>query len=200
MADDFGAIAELGGAAAIELAASALAERGAKPGKCRNCGAPVLAAYCAICGQERDTHRHTLAHLLHDLVSEIGSFDSRVLRTIVALLFKPGELPLAFREGRTRRYMPAIRLYLFVSLVFFLILSAASIALVQIQLQEVPNAYTVKTLPNGGVAIVSNGKVTPMPAIVAGKVKDKSLLPGSHSGLTSDVHLFSRIGRYDQRI
>jgi hypothetical protein len=200
MSDDLGAIAELGGAAAIELAASALVERGAKPGKCKNCGAPVLAAYCAVCGQERDTHRHTLAHLLHDLVSEIGNFDSRILRTIVALLFKPGELPLAFREGRTRRYMPAIRLYLFVSLVFFLILSAASIALVQIELQEVPNAYTVKTLPNGGVAIVSNGKVTPMPAIVAGKVRDKSLSPGSHSGLTSDVHFFEPIGRYHQRI
>jgi len=200
MADDFGAIAELGGAAAIELAASALAEHGAKPGKCKNCGAPVLAAYCAVCGQERDTHRHTLGHLFHDLISEIGSFDSRILRTVVALLFQPGELPLAFREGRTRRYMPSIRLYLFVSLIFFLILSAASIALIQIQLQEVPNAYTVKAMPNGGVTIVSNGKVSVMPAIVARKAGDKNLSPGTHSGLSSDVHFFEPIGRYHQRI
>jgi hypothetical protein len=200
MSDDFGAIAELGGAAAIELAASALAERGAQPVKCKNCGAPILAAYCAICGQERETHRHTLRQLLHDAVSELASFDSRVLRTIVALLFEPGELPLAFRQGRTRRYMPALRLYLFVSLVFFLTLSAAGIALFQIQLQEVPNAYSVRALPNGGLAIVSNGKVSPMPAIVAGKSKDRNLSPGSHSGLTSDVHFFERIGKYHQRI
>jgi hypothetical protein len=198
--DDFGAIAELGGAAAIELAASALAERGAKPGKCKNCGAPVLAAYCAVCGQERETHRHTLGQLLHDAVSELASFDSRVLRTVAALLFEPGELPLAFREGRTRRYMPALRLYLFVSLLFFLTLSAAGIALFQIQLQEVPNAYTVKTLPNGGLAIVSNGKVSPMPAIVSGRMRDKNLSPGAHSGLTSEVHFFEPIGRYHQRI
>src|ERR1700730_3367707 len=114
MADDFGAITELGSVAAIELAASALAECGATPGKCKNCGAPVLAAYCAVCGQERETRRHTLWHLFHDLISEIASFDSRILRTLVALLSRPGELPLAFREGRTRRYTPALRLYLFV--------------------------------------------------------------------------------------
>jgi hypothetical protein len=200
MADDFGAITELGGAAAIELAASALAEHGAKPGKCKNCGAPVLAAYCAVCGQERETHRHTLWELLHEVASEFGNFDSRILRTVVALLVQPGELPLAFREGRTRRYMPALRLYLFVSLLFFLTLSAAGIALFQIELQEVPNAYTVKALPNGGVAVVSNGKLTPMPAVVAQKVHDKSLAPGSHSGLTTNVHFFGRIGKYHQRI
>ena len=69
----------------------------------------------------------------------------------------------------------------------------------QIQLQEVPNAYTVKTLPNGAVAIVSNGKVTPMPAIVAGREKDKNLSPGAHSGLTSDVHFFEPIGAQLER-
>ncbi|HEX3430603.1 MAG TPA: DUF3667 domain-containing protein [Rhizomicrobium sp.] len=200
MTDDFGAIAELGGAAAVELAASALAERGAKPVKCKNCGAPVLADYCAVCGQERDTHRHTLWHLLHDVASELGSFDSRVLRTFFALLFQPGELPLAFREGRTRPYMPALRLYLFTSLLFFLVLSAAGIALFQIELQEVPNAYNVIALPNGRLEILSNGKLTPMPAIVAQKAHDKNLSPGSHSGLTTHVHFFEPIGRFHQRI
>jgi hypothetical protein len=200
MSDDLGAIAELSGAAAIELAASTLAERGARPGKCKNCGAPVLASYCAVCGQERETHRHSLVRLLHDVASELGSFDSRLLKTVVALLFKPGELPLAFREGRTRRYMPALRLYLFSSLLFFLVLSAAGIALFQIELQEVPNAYSVKAMPNGGVSVVSNGKLTPMPAVVANKLHDKSLAPGSHSGLTSNVHFFAPIGRYHQRI
>lgn len=200
MSDDFGAITELGGAAALELAASALAERGAKPEPCKNCGAPVLGSYCGVCGQERETHRHTVWHLLHDAAEELGSFDSRVLRTIVALLFEPGELPRAFREGRTRRYMPALRLYLFASLLFFLTLSVAGIALFQIELQEVPNAYTVKTLPNGGLAIQSNGKWTPMPAIVAQKAHDKNLSPGSHSGLTTRVHFFQPVGRFHQQI
>jgi hypothetical protein len=196
MSDEFGAITELGGAAALELAASALAERGAKPARCKNCGAPVLASFCGVCGQERETHRHSLWHLVHDVASELGSFDSRVLRTVIALLFKPGELPLAFREGRTRRYMPALRLYLFTSLVFFVVLSVADIALVQIGLQEVPNAYTVKALSNGRVTVLSSGKVTSMPAAVNFGTHDTNLSPGAHSGLVPDVHVFARIGKY----
>jgi hypothetical protein len=80
-----------------------------------------------------DTHRRSVLHLLHDLLTDIASFDSRVLRTIQALFLKPGELPAAFREGRTQRYVPPIRLYLFVSLIFFLFLSITHIAIVQLE-------------------------------------------------------------------
>lgn len=199
MADDFGAIAELGGAAAVELAASALAARGSKPDKCHNCGAPLLGAYCAICGQERDTHRRSLFGLLHDFVAEISSFDSRVLRTAIALLFRPGELACAFREGRTRRYMPAVRLYLFVSLLFFFVLSVAGIALVQIELREVPNAYFVKTGANGEVIVTANGhQGGPIPAVIGKNAKE--LKPGPHSGMTTRIHFFDRIGELHQKI
>ncbi|HWE06390.1 MAG TPA: DUF3667 domain-containing protein [Rhizomicrobium sp.] len=224
MPDDLGAIAELGGAAAVEIAASALAERGAKTTKCRNCGAPVIGAYCAVCGQERDAHRRSLFKLLHDLFEEIVSFDSRVLRTVIALLFKPGELPLAFHEGRTRRYMPAVRLYLFVSLLFFLTLSVAGIALVQIQIKEVPKAYVVRMLPNGDAVIIAGGKAS-RPILAAeirkalhrqgfnvggtdamkeGKASNsftaQSISPGVHSGLEPDVSFFRPIAAHPPRI
>ena len=51
MVDDLEAIVELSGAAAVELAASALAERGTKAAHCANCGRPLLGPYCAVCGQ-----------------------------------------------------------------------------------------------------------------------------------------------------
>jgi len=201
MPDDFGAIAELGGAVAIEMVATTLAERGYATGICHNCGAPMIAAYCAACGQERDTHRRSLWGLLHDLVADIASFDSRILRTVVALIGRPGELPLAFREGRTRRYVPAVRLYLFSSLLFFLTLSLSGIALIQIELQELPNAYAVKTLPNGEVIVISHGRTSrPIPASVAATTGDKSLSAGVHSGMTTSVHFFGRIGTFHQRI
>lgn len=201
MSDDLGAVAELGGAAAIELAASALAAHGTKTARCHNCNSPVIGAYCPACGQERDTHRRSLRGLAHDFIAEIVSFDSRVLRTVIALLLRPGELAVAFREGRTRRYMPAVRLYLFVSLLFFLVLSVAGIALFQIELREVPHAYTVKALPNGGISVVANGEQgAPIPAAIGQKLKDKSLSPGSHSGMTTRVHFFGRIGEFHQNI
>jgi hypothetical protein len=204
MTDDLGAIAELGGAAAVELAASALAAHGTKTVECHNCGAPTFAAYCAVCGQERDTHRHSLWDLLHDLFVEIVSFDSRILRTVMALLVLPGELSLAFHEGRTRRYMPAVRLYLFVSLLFFLTLSVTGIAIVQIELREVAKAYTVKMGPNGDVVVVGNdGTIKTIPGARAREAMKeggsssytaKSLSPGVHSSLSPRISFFKRIG------
>lgn len=156
MTDDLEAIAELGGAAAIEMVASALVDRGAHADKCPNCSAPVIGLYCAACGQPRNTHRRSVGRLLHEFISEIASFDSRILRTAYALVAKPGELSLAFREGRTQRYVPALRLYLFVSLIFFLVLSVSGIAILQLQLIDSIQTFKISRI-NGKVAITTNG-------------------------------------------
>ncbi len=110
---------------------------GAAP-SCRNCDATLHGPYCAHCGQDTDTHRRSIASLLGDLISDIASFDSRILRTTRALLFQPGELPLAFHQGRMQRYVPAIRLYFFVTLVFFVVLGATGIAILQLQITSTP--------------------------------------------------------------
>jgi hypothetical protein len=203
MSDDMGAIGELGGAAAVELAASAIARRGAAHDDCRNCGAPLPGAYCGDCGQERNTHRRSVWGLLNNLVEEIASFDSRMMRTAWALMAQPGELPLAFHEGRTRRYVPPVRLYLFVSVLFFLTLSVSGIALVQIELKEIPNAYTVQTGTDGNIVITGrDGNTKTIPADKAKEaMKDggpssyssKSLSPGVHSSVAPDIHFFKRV-------
>ena len=120
--------------AAAHIAASALVERGHAVGTCPNCNAPTIGAYCTVCGQERDTHRRLVWGLLKDFFEDLASFDSRILRTVIALLVEPGEIAIAFRDGRTRRYVPALRLYFFVSLVFFLLLSATNLAIIQLEL------------------------------------------------------------------
>jgi hypothetical protein len=123
--EGLGASLETAGAAALEMAVAASLERGGKVSPCKNCAAPVLGAFCAQCGQPTNVHRRSVLHLLHDFFKDIASFDSRILRTVIALFIEPGELSLAFHEGRTQRYVPAVRLYLFVSLIFFLFLSAS---------------------------------------------------------------------------
>ncbi|MGA9794155.1 MAG: DUF3667 domain-containing protein [Rhizomicrobium sp.] len=154
---DFEGILETGSVAAAELAASAAMARNHKP--CPNCDAQMTGAYCAQCGQERDTHRRTVWGLIKDYTEDLISFDSRVLRTLRALLFQPGELPLAFREGRTQRYVPAIRLYLFVSLLFFLFLSATGIALMQFSIKM--ESYKLTHDAQGHVFRTENGKMKP---------------------------------------
>ena len=158
---------ETGGAAALELAAEAAMERGEKIAPCRNCAAPVLGRYCGECGQPVDIHRRSVLHLLHDLLKDIVSFDSRILRTLHALFLQPGELALAFRQGRTQRYVPPIRLYLFTSLIFFLTLSTAHIAILQLQLTVTAKRYV--TNAGGNVLEVKDGVTTVLPGVKADK-------------------------------
>lgn len=101
---------------------------------CGNCGTKFSSHFCSDCGEERDTHRRSLARLLHDLIEDVLSFDSRILRTANALIFRPGELSCAFREGRLRRYVPPIRLYFFATLLFFLTLGATGVALMRLEI------------------------------------------------------------------
>ncbi len=131
MGSDAGGVVELTGTEAIpdpEPAAPFQREF------CGNCGTKFVGHFCSNCGEGRDTHRRSLRGLLHNLVEDVLSFDSRILRTASALIFRPGELSCAFREGRLRRYVPPIRLYFFATLLFFLTLSVTGIALMRLEI------------------------------------------------------------------
>jgi hypothetical protein len=123
---------------AVQHAAAALARDGVSVGTCPNCGVPLIGDYCAVCGQEKDIHRRSVTGILHDFFQDMLNFDSRIVRTVIALLVEPGEIAIAFREGRTRRYVPALRLYFFVTLIFFLLLSATNLAIIQLEITATP--------------------------------------------------------------
>lgn len=103
---------------------------------CASCHAPLSGPFCAACGQPRDTGYRSVLHLLKGLVEDIASFDSRILRTARAMMLQPGELTRAFHEGRTQPYVPPVRLYLFVSLLFFLILSVTGLSPMQFSTEQ----------------------------------------------------------------
>jgi hypothetical protein len=187
MTDDFEAIAELGGAAAIEMVASALVDHGTNAPKCPNCSAPMIGAFCAACGQERNTHRRSVRSLLGEFISEVASFDSRILRTATALVVRPGELSLAFQEGRPRRYVPALRLYLFVSLIFFVVLGASNIAIMQLELVTAPEK--IVTNAQGKSFAFVKGADEPIP-VSAKKAKEA----GPHFQISSKTHFFEHVG------
>lgn len=101
---------------------------------CANCHAPLSGPFCAACGQAIETHRRSLYRLVRGFIADLLSLESRTLRTTWVLLAHPGELSRAFKEGRIQRYVPPVRLYLFVSLLFFVALSFTHLALVQFSL------------------------------------------------------------------
>jgi len=88
--------------------------------RCDNCGAPVPGRYCAACGQRVEPPVHSLWHFLTVAAEDLTHADSRLWRTLAALLFKPGYLTREFLAGRRARYLPPVRLYLVLSVAFFL--------------------------------------------------------------------------------
>lgn len=90
---------------------------------CKNCGAPVDLAYCSTCGQKSDVKLLSLAELIGDSLEVIYNVDSRFWRTLLPLLLAPGRLTTEYAAGRRASYLPPFRLYLILSLLFFLALS-----------------------------------------------------------------------------
>jgi hypothetical protein len=112
-------VSDAGAAAGASLANNATASA-----RCDNCGAPVSGRYCSACGQRLEPAVHSLWHFSKVATEDLTHADSRLWRTLGALLFRPGYLTREFLSGRRARYLPPVRLYLVISVMFFLWASA----------------------------------------------------------------------------
>jgi hypothetical protein len=94
--------------------------------RCLNCGAVLTGHYCANCSQAADVHVPSTRELVHEALEGITHSDSRLWRTLHLLWFKPGKLTQEFVAGRRAAYLPPFRLYLILSIIFFLIASLSN--------------------------------------------------------------------------
>jgi len=88
---------------------------------CLNCGTELVGQYCGHCGQRAATRLISIFELLRDAFGDLFELDSRLWRTLVPLLIRPGLLTKDYLEGRRARYMPPFRMYLVLSVVFFVV-------------------------------------------------------------------------------
>ncbi|MHB8812996.1 MAG: DUF3667 domain-containing protein [Steroidobacteraceae bacterium] len=129
----------LAGPLSAAHAPTAVAER------CANCDAPLSGPYCSQCGQRHEHAVHSVSHFIGEAFEDLTHADSRLWRTLGALIFHPGFLTREFLDGRRARYLPPVRLYLVLSVAFFVIAgiltshSRGSAVLVEVQ----PAAGTV---------------------------------------------------------
>jgi hypothetical protein len=96
-----------------------------KEKKCLNCGADVPDKFCSHCGQANTEPKESFFHLVADFFSDITHYDSKVFVTLKDLIFKAGFLTKEYNAGRRANYLNPIRLYVFISAVFFLVLFAS---------------------------------------------------------------------------
>ena len=97
---------------------SHLKERSSKD--CLNCGIEVAGRFCQQCGQENVEVKESFFQLLRHFVEDLTHFDGKLWKTVKLLLFKPGSLTKLYIEGKRASYIHPIRMYIFVSAVFFL--------------------------------------------------------------------------------
>ena len=88
---------------------------------CLNCGTELTGQYCGQCGQRATSRFISIFELLRDAFGDMFELDSRLWRTLVPLLVRPGLLTKDYLEGRRARYMPPFRMYLVLSLLFFVV-------------------------------------------------------------------------------
>jgi hypothetical protein len=84
--------------------------------RCRNCGAIASAKFCPECGQSVKDRNRSIWSFAGDFLSNLLATDSRAIRTLALLVFRPGVLTQENLRGRWQRYVPPFRLYLFLSL------------------------------------------------------------------------------------
>lgn len=101
---------------------SDIAGHGPSPAEsCLNCGTRLSGQYCGNCGQRAASRLISIWELLRDAFGDLFELDSRLWRTLIPLTTRPGKLTRDYLLGRRARYMPPFRMYLVLSIVFFLL-------------------------------------------------------------------------------
>ena len=90
---------------------------------CLNCGAALHGSFCSACGQRSVPPDPSVAEVAGDAWQELSGYDGRIVATIRGLL-RPGYLTREYVAGRRARYLSPVRLYLIVSVIYFLTASS----------------------------------------------------------------------------
>lgn len=93
---------------------------------CANCNTIFSGNYCPQCGQEALLGAPTAIDFIYEFLTRNVLERGKMPRTLWHLIRYPGGLTVDFLEGRRQRFIRPVRLYIGLSLLYFLILSLAS--------------------------------------------------------------------------
>jgi len=89
---------------------------------CLNCGTPTPGNFCPACGQANDNLHVSTWRLVGEFLADYFTADLKFFKSLLPLLVRPGFLTREYMAGRRVRYITPLRLYLFVSFVYFFLL------------------------------------------------------------------------------
>ena len=91
--------------------------------QCRNCQTTIEGTFCPNCGQKDVDLERALGELVGEVLRETLDVDGRTWRTLRTLFLQPGALTREYLLGRRRSYTPPLRLYLAISVSFFVLMA-----------------------------------------------------------------------------
>ncbi|HEX8644920.1 MAG TPA: DUF3667 domain-containing protein [Allosphingosinicella sp.] len=94
------------------------------PGRCLNCGAALVGAFCHGCGQSAHVHR-SLHAWWHDFLHSVLHLEGKMWRTLPLLAWRPGELTRRYIDGERARFVSPLALFLFSVFTMFAAMSIA---------------------------------------------------------------------------
>ena len=113
-------------------------------GSCANCGATLHGPFCAQCGEKRvDRADYSIKVVAQDVVQELSPVDSKIFRTLRALLTKPGLLSQSYFEHGRSRYTKPLTLFIVLNVAFFFVQPHTGL------LQYSYNQFTNSAYPGG---------------------------------------------------
>lgn len=103
-----------------------------KENDCLNCGTTLQGKFCHVCGQENLQIKESFGHMMNHAISDYFHFDHQFFHTLKPLLFKPGYLTNEYMAGRRTQYLHPVKMYIFISVVYFLLLFQSGQSLVNV--------------------------------------------------------------------
>jgi Protein of unknown function (DUF3667) len=99
-----------------------------KSGQCHNCDNTLTEKdnFCSYCGQENHDLKVPIPHILEEVVEGLSHFDNKFFTTMKSLFQKPGQITKDFLDGKRTRFVPPLRLFFFVSTMFFFLYSCGT--------------------------------------------------------------------------
>jgi len=150
-----------------------------KEKNCLNCGHHVEEHYCTHCGQPNLELKEPFWHFIGHSIGHYFHFDSKFFHTLVPLLSKPGQITLDYLAGKRARYIHPVSLYIFVSIVYFII---------------VPHSLKEKTKP---AELSTAQKDSAATAIRKSKTTLNSISPGLGDAVRVNLNTDSQFNALD---
>jgi len=89
---------------------------------CLNCGFILKGKFCYNCGQENLQMKESFGHMMSHAISDYFHFDDQFFHTIRPLFLKPGYLTNQYMSGHRAAYLHPVKMYIFISLVYFVLM------------------------------------------------------------------------------